>query len=136
MKENYINKSKDKLEKSLMIPEKENIFKRFFKWIKGIFGKDEELYFEGNFENVTEQTEYTIPKNVKLPIRLENIDDLDKNSIEYLYSLSDNEIENLNELYNNQMDDCKGELEKLEEMLQKYRQKIKQLQQQLPEENM
>lgn len=136
MKENFINKQEN-FEKSLMIPETENIFSRFFKWISNIFGKKEkqEQFTEENIIINTSIQTFTIPKAVKMPIRAENLEEIDENSLEYLYKLSDEEIDDLNTLYNEQMEEAKTEIIKLDKILETYKQTIKKLQGKITEEN-
>ena len=113
----------NKVGKDLMIPEKENIFKRFFKWISQIFHKEEIEYIP---ENVSE---ITVPKSVQMPEKMEQASmEVDENSLEYLYQLSDEELENLDQLYDEQMEETKNEVLRLEEILQSYKQTIKKLQ--------
>lgn len=127
-------KKENKIENSLIIPEKENIFTRFFKWVGNIFGKKSEKIW-GETPVTTEAPSITIPKSVKMPMQIEESDELDENSLEYLYKLSDEELDNLDELYDNQMEEAKNELERLDNILQTYKQSIKKLQNQIPEEN-
>ena len=115
----------NKVGKDLMIPEKENIFKRLFKWITNIFHKDEII------EKETQESlaEITVPKSVKMPEKMEQAPSItDENSLEYLYQLSDEELENLDQLYEGQIEEAKSEVLKLEEILQSYKQTIKKLQ--------
>lgn len=113
----------NKVGKDLMIPEKENIFKRLFKCITNIFHKDE---IEETQESLAE---ITVPKSVKMPEKMEQAPSItDENSLEYLYQLSDEELENLDQLYEGQIEETKNEVLKLEEILQSYKQTIKKLQ--------
>lgn len=113
----------NKVGKDLIVPEKENIFKRFFKWITNIFHKDERE------EPQESLAEITVPKSVKMPEKMEQVPSVtDENSLEYLYQLSDEELENLDQLYEGQMEEAKSEVLKLEEILQSYKQTIKKLQ--------
>lgn len=113
----------NKVGKDLIIPEKENIFKRFFKWITNVFHKDE---IEEPQESLAE---ITVPKSVKMPEKIEQTSSVsDENSLEYLYQLSDEELENLDQLYDEQMEETKNEVLRLEEILQSYKQTIKKLQ--------
>lgn len=135
MKENYIKQ--EKLEKSLMIPESENIFTRFFNWVSNLFGKKQkepQLLEEHIDINASIQT-FTIPKAVKMPIRMEAPEEVDENSLEYLYKLNDEELDDLNKLYNEQMEEAKNEILKLDNILESYRQSIKKLQGKITEEN-
>lgn len=135
MKENYINHSKS--EKSLIVQENENVFTRFFKWIKNIFSRKEKQsdYIEENIMINSSIQTYTIPEAVKMPTRIENPEELDENSIEYLYKLDDDELNDLNILYNEQMEEAKTEITKLERIVETYKQTIKKLQGQLSEDN-
>lgn len=135
MKENFIKQ--EKLEKSLMIPETENIFTRFFKWVSNLFGKKtkESQLLEEHIDISTSIQTFTIPKAVKMPIRIENPEEVDENSLEYLYKLSDEELDDLNKLYNDQMEEAKNEIIKLDNILETYRQTIKKLQGKITEEN-
>jgi len=134
MKENFI-KNEEKLETSLMVIEKEGMFSRFFKWVSNIFGKKEknqmpQLPEENDIINQTIPT-FTIPKAVKMPLRIETIEELDENSLEYLYKLSDEELDEVNMLYNEQMEEAKTEILKLENILENYRKSIRKLQGQI-----
>lgn len=114
---------KNKVGKDLMIPEKENILKRIFKWVTNIFQKSE---MEETQEDLAE---ITVPKSVKMPEKTEQVPMVsDENSLEYLYQLSDEELENLDQLYEDQMEEAKNEVLRLEEILQSYKQTIKKLQ--------
>lgn len=114
---------KNKVGKDLMIPEKENILKRIFKWVTNIFQKSE---MEETQEGLAE---ITVPKSVKMPEKTEQVPMVsDENSLEYLYQLSDEELENLDQLYEDQMEEAKNEVLRLEEILQSYKQTIKKLQ--------
>lgn len=121
-----------KLENSLIVPEKENPFIRFFKWIKSIFMPNDTAIGE---EIVSQAPSITIPKAVRMPIQMEETMEPDENSLEYLYKLSDEELENLNDAYDQQMEDAKNEIEKLEDILQTYKDTIKKLQGKMAEEN-
>ena len=116
------------VEKSLIIPEKENIFTRLFKWIKTIFKKEKEIEILEIKENIT------IPKAVKMPIKEETIDDIDENSLEYLYKLTDDELDKVEKEYNTQMEQASSEIAKLENILKSYKENIKKLQNNLPNE--
>ena len=116
------------VEKSLIIPEKENIFTRLFKWIKNIFKKEKEIEILEIKENIT------IPKAVKMPIKEETIDDIDENSLEYLYKLTDDELDKVEKEYNTQMEQASSEIAKLENILKSYKENIKKLQNNLPNE--
>ena len=96
-----------KLENSLIVPEKENPFIRFFKWIKSIFMPNDTAIGE---EIVSQAPSITIPKAVRMPIQMEESMEPDENSLEYLYKLSDEELENLNDAYDQQMEDAKNEM--------------------------
>ena len=120
-------------DKSLIVPEKENIFKRFFKWISNIFNKDSnDENSKWNEQNVdSKPLDITIPKAVQIPLKITEQDAVDENSLEYLYNLSDEELDELDNLYDAQMEEAKTEIEKLDSMLQTYRESIKKLQSQL-----
>lgn len=121
-----------KLENSLIVPEKENIFTRFFKWVGNLFKVNDTAIGE---EVVQQAPSITIPKAVKMPIQMEESIEPDENSLEYLYKLSDEELDNLNDLYDKQMEEAKNEIERLDNILQTYKQTIKKLQGQIAEEN-
>lgn len=121
-----------KIENSLTVPEKENIFSRFFKWLKHIFIPSDTVIGE---EVVQQAPSITIPKAVKMPVQMEESIEPDENSLEYLYKLSDKELENLNNLYDQQMEEAKNEIEKLDDILQTYKDTIKKLQGKMAEEN-
>lgn len=121
-----------KLENSLIVPEKENMFTRFFKWIKSIFIPKDTAFGE---EILQQAPSITIPKAVRMPIQMEETMEPDENSLEYLYKLSDEELENLNDAYDQQMEDAKNEIEKLEDILQTYKDTIKKLQGKMAEGN-
>lgn len=127
-------KKENKIETSLIVPEKENLFTRFFKWVGNIFGKKPEKVWDET-PVTTECPSITIPKSVKMPMQIEETEELDENSLEYLYQLSDEELDHLDELYNGQIEEAKNELERLDNILQTYKQSIKKLQNQIPEEN-
>ena len=113
-----------KEEKRLIVPEKENIFTRFFKWVSNIFGKKEKNIWNEQLEE--KNSDFIIPKDVaKIQIEKEPEDE---NSLEYLYKLSDKELDELNLLYDTQVEEAKNEIEKLENILQNYKQSIKKLQ--------
>lgn len=121
----------NKLENSLIVAPKENVFTRFFKWIGNLFGKEEVI----TQENVVEQApSITIPKAVKMPAKITEPIEPDENSLEYLYKLSDEELDNLNDLYDKQMEEAKNEIVRLDNILQTYKQSIKKLQGQMAEE--
>lgn len=115
----------NKIEKSLIVPEKENLFSRFFKWVVNFFHKKESVQ-----QNETEQElpNITIPKVVKSFEKIEEMPVEDENSLAYLYRLSDEELEDLEHLYDEKMDESTKEIAKLEEMLQSYKKTIKELQ--------
>lgn len=117
---------KKNIENSLIVPEKENVFTKLFKWIKGVFVKND-LSKNNEINNALENQfqDITIPQNVKIPARIERIDE---NSLEYLYNLSDEELDNLNNLYDTQMEEQKAEALRLEDILQTYKQTIKKMQ--------
>lgn len=113
----------NKVGKDLIIPEKENIFKRFFKWVSQIFHKEEMEYTP---ENVSE---ITVPKSVQMPEKMEQASmEVDENSLEYLYHLSDEELDKLDDLYDEQIEEVKNEMLRLDGILQSYKQSIKKLQ--------
>lgn len=113
----------NKVGKDLIIPEKENIFKRFFKWVSQIFHKEEIEYIP---ENVSE---ITVPKSVQMPEKMEQASmEVDENSLEYLYHLSDEELDKLDDLYDEQIEEVKNEVLRLDGILQSYKQSIKKLQ--------
>ena len=89
--------------------------------IYGIYIFKKNIYEEGKLFN----QDITIPKSVQMPERTQNIDE---NSLEYLYNLSDEELDDLDKLYENQMEEAKNEISRLEDILQTYKQSIKKLQ--------
>ena len=115
----------NKIEKSLRLIEKENLFSRFFKWIANLFHQKEDVQAA---EKVQDLPNITIPKVVKAIEKLEENPVEDENSLEYLYRLSDNELEDLEHLYDEQMEELTKEIGKLEEILQSYKKSIKELQ--------
>lgn len=130
------------LERSLIVKEKENIFSKFFNWMKGLFKKNEtkdNLIVEKISTNTNDsflsihvpESDITIPKSVKMTSKIDTIEDVDKNSLEYLYKLSDNELDNLNKLYDVQMEEAKNEIEKLNGILESYKESIKKMQEQI-----
>lgn len=121
-----------KLENSLIVPEKENILTRFFKWMKCIFMPSDTAIGE---EVIQQAPSITIPKAVKMPVQMEESMEPDENSLEYLYKLSDDELESLNNLYDQQMEEAKNEIEKLDNILQMYKDTIKKMQGKMAEEN-
>lgn len=122
----------NKIEKNLMIPERESIFIRLFKWAKKTFGKKEEKIWTE--EPVTaEVSDITVPKAVKMPITVEEPEEFGENSLEYLYKLSDEKLDELDKLYDGQIEEAKNEVLKLENILQNYKQNIKRLQENLGE---
>ena len=129
-----MEKDINNVEKSLMIPEKENIFKKIFKWVQNLFNKKENnQYLE---EPVVPQIQnITIPKSVKMPVRLEESEELDENSMEYLYKLSDAELDDLEKIYDTQMEEAKNEIARLDNILEDYKQSIKKLQGKIAEDS-
>lgn len=123
----------NKIENRLIIPEKETVFSRLCKWVKNIFHpKKAKTWSE---EPVVSQCpNITIPKAVKMPVRMEEPEVFSENSLEYLYQLSDDELDNLDYLYDEQMEEAKNEIIKLENILQTYKQSIKKLQENLTED--
>lgn len=115
------------MEKMLIVPEKENVFLKFFKWICKAFQRNkeieklEEVYVESN-------SKIMIPKNVKIPERAEKKQPIDVNSLEYLYHLTDEELEQLEAGYDKQIEKAKQEVLRLEEILQTYKKTIKRFQ--------
>lgn len=126
-----MKEEKSKLENSLIVLEKEGIFTRLKKWVIGFFGKNDTIV---DTNIVQEAPSITIPKAVKMPIQIDEPSEPDENSLEYLYQLSDEELDDLNSLYDNQMEEAKNEVLKLENMLQTYKQSIKKLQGQVAKE--
>ncbi len=121
-----------KLENSLIVPEKENVLIRFFKWMKCIYKQSDTAIGE---EDIQQAPSITIPKAVKMPVQMEESMEPDENSLEYLYKLSDDELESLNNLYDQQMEEAKNEIEKLDNILQMYKDTIKKMQGKMAEEN-
>ncbi len=117
----------NKLENSLIVPEKENFVARFLKWISNIFHKEETKTWTEQTV-ATECPSITIPKAVQMPTQVMEPIEPDENSLEYLYKLSDEELDNLNNLYDSQMEEAKNEILKLDNILQSYKQSIKKLQ--------
>ncbi len=123
----------NKLEKNLIVPEKETIFSKIFKWVKNVFGKKQQKIC--NSEPVVSQfPNITIPKAVQMPIQIEEPEEIDKNDLEYLSKLSDNELDSLDKLYDEQMEEAKNEIVRLENILQTYKQTIKKMQENLAED--
>ena len=130
------------LEKSLIVKEPDTIFSKIINWFKGIFGKNKNNNWEyQNFKSDAEVQEnvkeFTIPKAVKLPVREEIIqepEEQEENTLEYLYKLSDKELDDLNEEYDEQMEKSKSEFLKLENMLNTYRKTIRELKGQIDEQ--
>ena len=54
--------------------------------------------------------------------------EVDENSLEYLYHLSDEELDKLDDLYDEQIEEVKNEVLRLDGILQSYKQSIKKLQ--------
>lgn len=108
-----------------MVSEKENLFSRFFKWIVNVFHKKEKIQTN---EMTEELPNITIPKVVKTPEKVEEIVPEDENSLTYLYRLSEGELEDLEHLYDEQIEESVKEVTRLEEMLQSYKKSIKELQ--------
>ena len=121
------------IENALIVKPKENIFIRFCKWVTNVFGNSKKHEWEEEPVTVKAQ-EITIPKAVKMPTKFEEPEELDENSLEYLYKLSDTELDNLDKLYDGQMEEAKNELLRLDNILQTYKQSIKKLQGQVAEE--
>ncbi len=120
-----------KKENSLIVREKENVFSRVFKWIRNIFVKKEKnISIQKEETVISEFPNITIPKAVQMPASTEEIP-LDKNSLEYLYELSDEELELINQQYDEQMEEAKNEILRLENILQTYKQSIQKMQENL-----
>ena len=113
-------------ENNLIVPSKEKLLTRFFKWVANLFGKHKKSTLE------IPKPDRIVPKAVKMP---EAVEEFEENSLEYLYKLSDEELENLNDAYDQQMEDAKNEIEKLDHILQTYKDTIKKLQGKMAEEN-
>jgi len=111
----------NRIEKSLVIPKKDNVFVRIFKWIAGIANQEDEDLKELSNEN---NAEVIIPKAVEIPESSKP----KKGSLEYLYNLSDKELDNLDQMYDGQIEEVKNELSKLEDILQSYKKTIKKFQ--------
>lgn len=122
----------NKLEKNLIVPEKETIFSRFFKWVKTVFGKKQEKIWSQE-PVVSQFPNITIPKAVQMPIQMEEPEGIDKNDLEYLAKLSDSELDDLDKLYDEQIEEAKSEMVRLENILQTYKQSIKKMQENLAE---
>ena len=122
----------NKLEKNLIVPEKETIFSRFFKWVKTVFGKKQEKIWSQE-PVVSQFPNITIPKAVQMPIQIEEPEGIDKNDLEYLAKLSDSELDDLDKLYDEQIEEAKSEMVRLENILQTYKQSIKKMQENLAE---
>lgn len=124
----------NKIENSLIIPEKENIFTRFFKWVSNMFEKKQkEVWTEEAVDKPIQNI--TIPKAIKMPIRIEEPEEPEENSLEYLYKLSDEELDDLDKLYDKQMEEAQNEISRLDNILQTYKQSIKKMQGQINEES-
>lgn len=123
----------NKIENRLIIPEKETVFVRLCKWVRNMFWtKKAKTWSEEPV--VSQWPNITIPKAVKMPVRMEEPEALSENSLEYLYQLSDDELDDLDNLYDEQMEKAKNEIIKLENILQTYKQSIKKLQENLAED--
>ena len=129
-----MKKDINKIENSLIVPEKESLFTRFCKWVSNFFGKKEQKIWSEEPVAV-EAPSITIPKAVKMPMQIEEPEELDENSLEYLYKLSDEELDDLDKLYDVQMEEAKNEFAKLENILKTYEDSIKKLQGKIAEEN-
>ena len=128
-------KETNNLEKSLIIKKPEGIFSRFLNWAKGLFTrKNEKVWMPEEIQPAPVQ-EITIPKAVKMPVREIETEEQIENGLEYLYKLSDDELDDLSKDYDNQMEEAKNEFLKLENILQTYKQTIKKLQGKMEEEN-
>ncbi len=125
-------KEESELKNKLILPQKESLLTKFFKWIANIFGKNNNALLEETI--VTQVPSITVPTAVTAKEPIKNLADLDKNSLEYLYQLSDEELDALEENYNQQIEDNKTEIERLNGILQSYKDSIKVLQGQLAEE--
>ena len=115
-----------KEENSLIIPKKENIIIRFFKWVTNIFKQKEE-------ETWWQEPDITIPKAVRIPEQANETMEIDENSLEYLYQLSDDELEQLEDTYDEQIEEAQNEIARLDNILQIYKDSIKKLQNQVEE---
>lgn len=118
-----------KEENRLIVPEKENIFIKFCKWVSNIFSKKEKNIWNEQIEE--KNSNIIIPKDVA-KIQIEEEPE-DENSLEYLYKLSDEKLDDLSSLYDVQIEEAKNEALKLENILQSYKQNIKKLQENMTE---
>ncbi len=127
-----MSEEKNKLENNLMVVEKEKWLTRFFKWVSHVFHRKPKAWTQ---EPVVSQCpNITIPKTVKMVDEIELDTEPDKNSLEYLYQLPDEELDELNQFYEQQMEESKNEIERLNGILQTYKESIKTLQGKLAEE--
>ena len=68
-------------------------------------------------------------ESVQMPEKMEQASmEVDENSLEYLYHLSDEELDKLDDLYDEQIEEVKNEVLRLDGILQSYKQSIKKLQ--------
>lgn len=116
----------NKIEQSLVVPKKANIFIKFFKWIASLVNrKDEELeeLVEENKPNII------IPEAVQIPGQvMAQKANLEEGSLEYLYCLSDKELDRLDKFYDDKIEDSKKELLRLNEILHAYKEELKKYQ--------
>lgn len=111
---------------SLMIIEREKILTKFLKWISNLFRKNPTIPDSWTEENIqTAKPNITIPKAIQMPSRIANNGIVEKNSLEYLYNLSDEELNDLENEYDNQIQKTKTEIEKMNRMIEKYKDNIK-----------
>lgn len=125
-------KEENEFGNDFIIPQKETILTRFFKWIVRLFHKKETKMIAEM--TTTQNPDITIPKAVKIPEKMEEIGELGENSLEYLYQLADDELDHLSDLYDTQMEEHKKEIERLNGILQAYKNAIKDIQGKIAEE--
>ena len=112
-------------ENNLIVPSKEKLLTRFFKWVANLFGKHKKSTLE------IPKPDRIVPKAVKMT---EAVEEFEENSLEYLYQLSDEELDELDDNYSVQMEENQKEIERLNGILQAYKDTIKKLQGQFVEE--
>lgn len=120
-----------KEENRLIVKEKESIFAKISKWFSNLFGGNKKNLWEEKIESEYQESKFIIPDNVEM---VERKVEEDENSLSYLYKLSDEQVDKLDALYDNQMEEAKDEILKLEKILQNYKLSIKKFQEELAEE--
>lgn len=136
--------------KNLIVKENESFLAKIKNWFKGIFGKKDKnkineplakLEFEkhddnNNIEYDDEQpkevqVKYNFSKNIVSKQKIEKVKmDLDKGliGVAELYQMSDDELEELSQLYDAQINDTVTKLNELEFNIEGYKRKIAKIQ--------